>query len=169
MLAGGGDGTQGIRHASVLTSTEKMSFLIQALSWTMSLMETPQVVRSLANSAIPPGRSLTVTVNLTRRPSAANPRSKHRPRMVVSIFPPQSGMTTFFPVNSGKSPARTAATPVAPPPSTTAFSISTSRKIEMAIHSSDTVTSLSMRGAKRCLFRNKDLLRYLILKLTSCC
>ena len=56
--------------------------------------------------------------------------------------------TYFCPVSSGRSPASTAATPVAPPPSTTAFSISTSLRMEMAIHSSETVTILSIRGAK---------------------
>ena len=49
----------------------------------------------LANSAIPPGLSLTVTENLTKRPSAAKPRSKHRPNTVVSIFPPHKGITTL--------------------------------------------------------------------------
>ena len=56
-------------------------------------------------------------------------------------------LTHFFPLSSGTSPARTAATPDAPPPSTTAFSISMSLRMEMAIHSSDTVTILSTRGA----------------------
>ena len=79
----------------LLTSTEKMSFLIQARSWTISLIETPHVVKSLASSAMPPGRSLTVTVNLTNLPSAAKPRSKHLPRIVVSILPPHNGITTL--------------------------------------------------------------------------
>ena len=54
----------------------------------------------------------------------------------------------FFPFNSGHNPAKTAATPEAPPPSTTAFSISTHLKIAIATHSSDTVTILSIRGAE---------------------
>lgn len=58
-------------------------------------METPIDPISLQSSEIPPGRSLTVTLHLTRRPSAANPRSKHRPKMVVSIFPPLMIKTTL--------------------------------------------------------------------------
>ena len=123
---------------------------------------------------MPPGLSLIVQENLTNLPSAAKPRSKHRPSIVVSIFPPQSGITTlkfffkksilqnfynyqidlfwnlyFFPFNSGHNPAKTAATPEAPPPSTTAFSISTHLKMAMATHSSETVTILSIKGAKK--------------------
>ena len=148
------------------------------------MTDTPSSHSVLANSAIPPGLSETVTENFTRRPSAARPLSKHRPRIVVSIFPPHNGITTlekfkhkfrnikighartnymfnvylrfidialniyFFPASSGTSPARTAATPDAPPPSTTAFSISTKRRMAIAIHSSDTVTILSIRGAR---------------------
>ena len=44
---------------------------------------------------MPPGLSLIVQENLTNLPSAAKPRSKHRPSIVVSIFPPQSGITTL--------------------------------------------------------------------------
>lgn len=43
---------------------------------------------NLHNSDIPPGLSLTVTLNLTNRPSAANPLSRHLPKIVVSMFPP---------------------------------------------------------------------------------
>ena len=50
---------------------------------------------NLNNSAMPPGLSLMVQENLTSLPSAAKPRSKHRPRIVVSILPPQSGITTL--------------------------------------------------------------------------
>lgn len=61
----------------------------------MSLMETPHWASVLASSAIPPGRSVTVTVNLTRRPSAARPRSRQRPSTVVSMLPPHKGITTL--------------------------------------------------------------------------
>lgn len=53
--------------------------------------------------------------------------------------PPQDAH--LLPFSSGSSPARTAARAVAPAPSTTAFSCSTSRRMEMAIHSSRTVTT----------------------------
>ena len=56
---------------------------------------TPMPARSFVSSAIPPGRSLTVTMNRHRRPSAANPRSRHLPKTVVSMLPPQSGITTL--------------------------------------------------------------------------
>ena len=56
-------------------------------------------------------------------------------------------MTYFLPTSSGHSPAKTAATPEAPPPSTTAFSISIHLKMLIATHSSDTVTILSISGA----------------------
>ena len=59
----------------------------------MSLIDTPSWQRVLASSAIPPGLSETVTENLTRRPSAARPRSRQRPRIVVSILPPHKGIT----------------------------------------------------------------------------
>ena len=48
--------------------------------------------------------------------------------------------TDFLPLSSGKSPAMTAASPVAPAPSTTAFSSSTSRRIAIEIQASETVT-----------------------------
>lgn len=44
---------------------------------------------------MPPGLSLMVQENLTSLPSAAKPRSKHRPSIVVSILPPQRGITTL--------------------------------------------------------------------------
>ena len=52
--------------------------------------------RQLVSSAIPPGRSLMVHENLTNLPSAAIPRSRQRPRIVVSMLPPQSAMTTLM-------------------------------------------------------------------------
>lgn len=58
-------------------------------------METPILANKVHNSAIPPGLSETCTENLTRRPSAARPLSKHLPSIVVSILPPQSGKTTL--------------------------------------------------------------------------
>ena len=62
----------------------------------MSLTDTPSSHKVFASSAIPPGLSDTVTENLTKRPSAAKPLSKHRPRIVVSMFPPHKGITTLF-------------------------------------------------------------------------
>jgi hypothetical protein len=72
-----------------------MSEVIQALSWMMSLMDTPRLDTSLHSSVMPPGLSLTVTENLSRRPSTARPRSRQRPKIVVSMFPPQRGITTL--------------------------------------------------------------------------
>ena len=63
------------------------------------------------------------------------------------MFPPHIGMTTFLPFNSGTRPSSTAAKPVAPAPSTTAFSNSNNLKIAIAINSSDTHTDLSVYGA----------------------
>lgn len=67
-------------------------------------------------------------------------------KSVRSVSTP-SFYTYFFPLNSGQRPARTAAMPVAPAPSITAFSISMHRRILMATHSSETVTILSIKGA----------------------
>ena len=53
----------------------------------------------------------------------------------------------FLPSSSGSKPASTAAMPVAPAPSTTAFSISTRRRIARAMNSSLTTTILSIKGA----------------------
>jgi len=69
----------------------------------MSLIEIPIEAMCRQSSAIPPGRSLTVTENLRRRPSQANPLSRHRPRTVVSMLPPHSGRTTL----TGKQKIRT--------------------------------------------------------------
>ena len=77
------------------TSTLKISDCIHALSCIMSLIEIPIEAMCRQSSAIPPGRSLTVTENLRRRPSQANPLSRHRPRTVVSMLPPHSGRTTL--------------------------------------------------------------------------
>jgi hypothetical protein len=79
----------------VPTRTLKISPQTQARSCIMSFMETPKEASSLHSSAMPPGRSLTVTWNLTSRCSAARPRSKHRPRIVVSMLPPDSMHTTL--------------------------------------------------------------------------
>jgi len=51
--------------------------------------------------------------------------------------------THLLPLNSSRCPARIAAKPAAPAPSTTHFSSSMSRRIAMAIHSSFTTTYLS--------------------------
>ena len=54
--------------------------------------------------------------------------------------------TYFLPLSSGSRPAITAAKPVAPAPSTTAFSSSMRRRMAIEIQASLTVTILSMRG-----------------------
>ena len=77
------------------TSTLKISDCIHALSCIMSLIEIPIDAMCRQSSAMPPGRSLTVTENFRRRPSQANPLSRHRPRTVVSMLPPHSGRTTL--------------------------------------------------------------------------
>jgi hypothetical protein len=79
----------------LFTSTLKISDCIHALSCIMSLIEIPIEAMCRQSSAMPPGRSLTVTENLKRRPSQANPLSRHRPRTVVSMLPPHSGRTTL--------------------------------------------------------------------------
>ena len=54
----------------------------------------------LVSSAMPPGLSLTVTTKRTSRPSAAKPLSKHLPRTVESMFPPQRATTTLQKTNN---------------------------------------------------------------------
>lgn len=78
-----------------VTCTLNMSDMTHALSCIISLIDTPIDESILHSSDIPPGRSLTVTLNLIRRPSAARPRSKHRPKTVESIFPPDNMQTTL--------------------------------------------------------------------------
>jgi hypothetical protein len=95
---------------------------------------------ALVRAAMPPGRSLTTASNRTKRPSAARPRSSTRPSTGVSTLPPHSGTTTVFPSSSGSRPCSMAASPVAPPPSTTAFSISTRRSMASAMNFSFTST-----------------------------
>mmetsp|Transcript_12799 Transcript_12799/g.30290 ORF Transcript_12799/g.30290 Transcript_12799/m.30290 type:complete len:209 (-) Transcript_12799:566-1192(-) len=98
------------------------------------------------SSAMPPGLSLTEATRRTRRPSAARPRSMTRPSTVVSMLPPHSGTSTFLPLRSGRSsgpPGRMAASPAAPPPSTTSFSSSTSRSTARATSLSSTCTTSS--------------------------
>ena len=58
---------------------------------------------SLVRPGTPPGRSLTVAMNRTSRPSAAKPRSITRPNTVMSMFPPQRGVTTRLVGNSNES------------------------------------------------------------------
>eukprot|EP01137_Pigoraptor_chileana_P027929 Opistho-2@11203 len=111
----------------------------------MSFSETPMLARMPVRRAMPPGRSLTVTTKRHRRPSAAMPRSITRPSTVVSMLPPQRGTITRFPRSSGRSPAMHAARPVAPPPSTTAFSSSTRCSTASAMYFSLTVTIWSTR------------------------
>ena len=160
-----------------------------------------------------PGLSGSFTVNLASLPSAAKPRSRQRPRTVVSMLPPHRTTTTlekgrqiqggnshyidglkghvnirhehahvivmspgdeaikftcvlfyflhrvaiqslppqanvleshFFPASvSSSCPERHAASPVAPAPSTTDFSTSTSRSMARAMSSSFTIHTLS--------------------------
>ena len=56
---------------------------------------TPMLAICLVSSAIPPGRSLTLTIKRHKRPSAASPLSKQRPRTLVSMFPPHTTTTTL--------------------------------------------------------------------------
>ncbi|KAJ8974045.1 hypothetical protein NQ317_008986 [Molorchus minor] len=67
----------------------------QARSCITSLMDTPIDPINLHSSDIPPGLSLTVTSHLTSLPSAASPLSRHRPSIVVSMFPPVNSKTTL--------------------------------------------------------------------------
>mmetsp|Transcript_18395 Transcript_18395/g.49810 ORF Transcript_18395/g.49810 Transcript_18395/m.49810 type:complete len:215 (+) Transcript_18395:287-931(+) len=117
----------------------------------MSLTEAPSLARMCVSSAMPPGRSLTAIVSRTRRPSAARPRSMTRPSTLTSMLPPHSGTTTFLPFMSWRSrgpPGSSAARPVAPPPSTTIFCVSTSRSTARATSfSSMTTTSSTHRRA----------------------
>lgn len=50
---------------------------------------------SWANSAIPPGLSLTLTMKRMSRPSDDKPLSMQRPSTVGSMFPPHNGITTL--------------------------------------------------------------------------
>mmetsp|Transcript_3394 Transcript_3394/g.8086 ORF Transcript_3394/g.8086 Transcript_3394/m.8086 type:complete len:215 (+) Transcript_3394:420-1064(+) len=111
-----------------------------------TLAPAPEMVATMAAS--PPGLSDTVTAKRTRRRSAASPRSMTRPSTVMSMLPPHSGVTIFLPLSSGMSngpPGNSAATPTAPPPSITAFSCSSRRRIEMATCFSETKTHLSTK------------------------
>lgn len=85
---------QSLVSQTTLTSTLCIS-LIQALSCIKSLIETPTAASSAQSSAIPPGLSLTVMLKRRSLPSAAKPLSRHRPNIVVSIFPPHSNKTTL--------------------------------------------------------------------------
>lgn len=73
---------------------------------------TPMSAISLAKLDMPPGLSDTVAENRMSRMSAARPRSMTRPSVVVSMFPPQRGTTTFLPRNlpNNGPPGRMAAT-----------------------------------------------------------
>mmetsp|Transcript_25236 Transcript_25236/g.60728 ORF Transcript_25236/g.60728 Transcript_25236/m.60728 type:complete len:208 (+) Transcript_25236:567-1190(+) len=112
----------------------------------MSLIEAPCFARRDVIPLMPPGLSLTVETNRKSLPSAASPRSITRPSTVMSIFPPQRGRTTFLPFRSGHSFCNNAANPVAPPPSTTHFSISVSLSTAKAMLCSSTHITLSTRS-----------------------
>jgi hypothetical protein len=56
---------------------------------------TPMDDIRFANSAIPPGLSLTFTMKRMRRPSEDNPLSMQRPSTVGSMLPPHKGITTL--------------------------------------------------------------------------
>lgn len=58
-------------------------------------METPAELVSVHNEAKLPGLSLIITLNLNNRPTAINPRSRLRPKMFESIFPPQRMTATL--------------------------------------------------------------------------
>mmetsp|Transcript_18485 Transcript_18485/g.60505 ORF Transcript_18485/g.60505 Transcript_18485/m.60505 type:complete len:264 (+) Transcript_18485:553-1344(+) len=124
-----------------LMSTWSTELYNQARSWKISLTLAPRLASTRVKSASPPGRSLTAELMRSIRQSADRPRSMTRPRIVVSMLPPQRGTRTFLPLSRGRSsaaPGSSAARPAAPPPSTTAFCISTSRSI--ASESSRSVT-----------------------------
>lgn len=59
-------------------------------------MDTPAELVSVHNAARLPGLSLTTTLNLNNRPTAINPRSRQRPNILESIFPPQRMTTTLL-------------------------------------------------------------------------
>ena len=98
-----------------------------------------------ARSASPPGRSLIVAANWTRRPSTASECSITRASTSGSMLPPQRSNTTRLPLSSGSSPESSAASAVAPAPSTTPCCISTSRRIASEMSSSLTITMRSTR------------------------
>src|SRR5438270_401807 len=64
----------------------------------------PVAAMTFVSSASEPGRSLMLAVMRHSRPSAARPRSMILPRVVTSMFPPQSTSTTFFPCSAGGRP-----------------------------------------------------------------
>jgi hypothetical protein len=122
----------------------------------MSLMLAPAVEMSLQNSARLPGRSEMVTQSFIKRPSATNALSTTRPKILVSMFPPQSGITTFLPFSSGSRPCRTHARPVAPAPSTTARSSSSNLSMAIAMKDSETATAFHkhefLNGIEFCIY-----------------
>mmetsp|Transcript_53453 Transcript_53453/g.78245 ORF Transcript_53453/g.78245 Transcript_53453/m.78245 type:complete len:213 (-) Transcript_53453:941-1579(-) len=110
------------------------------------MTEAPSLLMIVTNAASPPGLSVTVAANRISRRSAARPLSMTRPSMVISMFPPHSGIAILLPLSSGMSrgpPGNSAARPAAPPPSTTAFSCSRQRSTASARYFSLTVTTLS--------------------------
>mmetsp|Transcript_12516 Transcript_12516/g.39556 ORF Transcript_12516/g.39556 Transcript_12516/m.39556 type:complete len:259 (-) Transcript_12516:673-1449(-) len=122
-------------------------------SWYRSLTDTPWLASRPVRCAREPGVSLICAVKVHRRPSTARPRSRTRPRMGVSMLPPHKMVTTFLPLSSGKVPARRAAMPSTPAPSTTIFCSSTMRKIARAIQRSDTqrTSSTNSRTSSKAL------------------
>lgn len=83
------------KRVTRLTSTLNTSPLTQDRSGTQSFIATPIPPSRAHKSDIPPGRSVTVTLNLTRRFSDASPRSKQRESIVRSILPPDRMQTTL--------------------------------------------------------------------------
>mmetsp|Transcript_12956 Transcript_12956/g.40379 ORF Transcript_12956/g.40379 Transcript_12956/m.40379 type:complete len:217 (+) Transcript_12956:218-868(+) len=112
----------------------------------MSLMLPPVSATTRVSVAIPPGRSLTTQLKRTMRDAYASARSSTRPSTVTSMLEPQRGTATVLPSRPGMRPASTAARPVAPAPSCTMRSCSTSASTATAMSCSLTVTVSSMRS-----------------------
>ena len=107
-----------------------------------------------ASSANPPGRSEITAVNCAMRSSSTTPRSITRVNIMGSILPPHNTMATRLPCSEFNFPAKNAAKPTAPAPSTTPFSNSRIRKMAKAICSSRTVTTSSTRSRAKAKARS---------------
>mmetsp|Transcript_16775 Transcript_16775/g.67690 ORF Transcript_16775/g.67690 Transcript_16775/m.67690 type:complete len:287 (+) Transcript_16775:209-1069(+) len=125
---------------TILIWTRSTAEFNQVRSWNTSFTEAPASLRTVVRRWRPPERSETSATKRTSLSSAARPRSRTRPSVVVSMLPPQSGTTTLLPWTWSWycPPGRIGASPAAPPPSTTTFSCSNSRSTESATSRSST-------------------------------
>lgn len=64
-------------------------------SCTTSMMDPPAALVTAHKADKLPGLSLITTLNRNKRPTAIRPRSRQRPKRLVSMFPPQSMATTL--------------------------------------------------------------------------